>query len=111
MRVISNTSPLQYLHSIQQLPLLEQLYGRIVVPQAVVDELAVGRHEGYDVPDCTPYSWMQVETVTVPAMLKLITNLGAGEAEALALALVQPTDLVILDDALARQVATSQAIR
>jgi uncharacterized protein len=44
-------------------------------------------------------------------VLKLITNLGAGEAEALALALAQPTDLVILDDALARQVAASRSIR
>lgn len=93
MRVISDTSPLQYLHGIRQLPLLEQLYGRIVVPQAVIDELNVGRQQGYDVPDCSAYDWMQPETVTIPSVLKLITNLGAGEAETLALALAQPTDL------------------
>ena len=28
---------------------------RIVVPQAVIDELDVGRRQGYDVPDCSAY--------------------------------------------------------
>jgi hypothetical protein len=111
MRVVSNTSPLQYLHAIHHLHVLEQLYGRIVVPQAVMAELDTGRQSGYDVPDCRAYSWMIPETVAIPAMLRLITNLGAGEAEALALALAAPTDLVLLDDALARQVAASQGIR
>lgn len=111
MRVVSNTSPLQYLHAIHQLSVLEQLYGRIVVPQAVMAEIDTGRWSGYDVPDCRAYPWLIPDTVAIPAMLRLITNLGAGEAEALALALAAPTDLVLLDDALARQVAASQGIR
>jgi predicted nucleic acid-binding protein len=92
MRVVSNTSPLQYLYVAQQLPLLERLYGRIIVPQAVIGELDVGRQQGYAVPDCRAYSWMQSETVAIPSVLRLITNLGTGEAEALALAIMQPTD-------------------
>jgi hypothetical protein len=111
MRVVSNTSPLQYLHAIHHLAVLEQLYGHIVVPQAVMAELDTGRQAGYDVPDCRAYPWMIPDTVAIPAVLRLITNLGAGEAEALALALTTPTDLVLLDDALARQVAASQGIR
>lgn len=92
------------------MPLLQQLYGRIIVPQAVIGELQAGQQEGYDVPDCDAYSWMRIKTVALPSVLKLITNLGPGEAEALALALTQPADLVILDDSLARQVAASQHI-
>ncbi len=111
MRVISNTSPLQYLHAIQQIPLLEHLYSELIVPQAVIEEFRMGQQQGYDVPDCRMYPWMRIETVPVPETLKLITTLGSGEAEALALALVQPTDLVILDDAFARQIAASQGIR
>lgn len=110
-RVISNTSPLQYLHAIRHLALLEQLYARVIVPQAVVDELDIGRQQGFDVPDCRTYPWLQIEAVAVPAVLKLVTNLGRGETEALALALSVPADLVILDDAFARQVAASQHIR
>lgn len=81
------------------------------MPQAVIDELDVGRQQGYDVPDCRAYNWMRVETIALPAILKLITNLGSSEAEALALSLSQPSNLVLLDDALARQVAASQGLR
>ncbi len=34
--VISNTSPLQYLHQAGLLDLLPRLFGRVIVPQAVV---------------------------------------------------------------------------
>jgi hypothetical protein len=111
MRVIIDTSPLQYLHIARHLPLLEQLYGTLVVPRAVAEELDVGRQQGFDVPDCGAFSWMQLEAVTVPELLRLVTNLGRGEAEALALALDPPADLVLLDDAFARHVAASQGIR
>ena len=111
MRVVSNTSPLLYLHTIGQLTLLEQLYGRIIVPQAVVTELAVGAQQGYMVPRPSDYGWIQIDSVALPAMLTLIANLGAGEAEALALAIIEPTDLLILDDGLARRVAAAQRLR
>jgi predicted nucleic acid-binding protein len=36
---ISNTSPLFYLHRLNHLDLLRQLYQRVIVPEAVVAEL------------------------------------------------------------------------
>jgi predicted nucleic acid-binding protein len=113
MRVVTNTSPVLYLFQIGQLSLLERLYGRIIAPQAVINELAVGRQQGYEVPDCGAYKWMVVETVPSAPVLRLVTALGAGEAEALALALAlsEPTDLVLLDDGLARQIAASHGVR
>lgn len=111
MRVVTNTSPLIALFQLGLLDVLGRLYGRIIVPQAVVDELAAGREEGYEVPDCSAFDWMIVETVPVPSVLRLVTALGRGEAEALALSLAVPTDLVLLDDGLGRQLAKSQALR
>jgi predicted nucleic acid-binding protein len=49
--VISNTSPLFYLHRLRHLNLLQKLYQRIIVPEAVVDELNAGRDLGEDVPN------------------------------------------------------------
>jgi predicted nucleic acid-binding protein len=49
--VISNTSPLFYLHRLGQLELLHKLYGRILVPEAVAEELKAGGDQGEDVPD------------------------------------------------------------
>jgi len=44
--VICNTSPLQYLYQLGMLHIFQALAGRIIVPPAVVQELAVGRAQG-----------------------------------------------------------------
>jgi predicted nucleic acid-binding protein len=109
--VISNTSPLFYLHRLRQLDLLQKLYTRLLVPEAVVDELQAGRDQGEDVPEVTGYDWIEVRAVRMPAVVTLITDLGAGEAQVLALALEVPGSLVLLDDRLARAVARMRNIR
>lgn len=43
MIVVSDTSPPCYLILIGQIDLLPQLYGQVVIPEAVRDELAVER--------------------------------------------------------------------
>lgn len=109
--VISNTSPLFYLYQLGYLNLLRKLYERIVVPEAVVAELEAGRDQGEDVPDVTDYDWIEVRSIHVPKLVSLITDLGAGESQVLALALEEPDCLVILDDYLAREVASLQSLR
>ena len=109
--VISNTSPLFYLHRLGQLDLLQKLYTRLLVPEAVVDELQAGRDQGEDVPEVTGYDWIEVRAVRMPAVVTLISDLGAGEAQVLALALEVPGSLVLLDDRLARAVARMRNIR
>ena len=106
--VLSNTSPLFYLYRLRHLDLLQKLYRRIIVPEAVVAELKTGRDQGEDVPDVTQYGWIEVRSVRVPELIRLITDLGAGEVQVLALALEEPSSLVILDDRLARKVARLQ---
>jgi hypothetical protein len=109
--VVSNTSPLYYLHRLRHLELLQKLYGEIVVPDAVVRELAAGRNEGHQVPDISNHAWICVQAVQVPAVIGLITDLGAGEAEVLALALERRECTVILDDRFAREVAKARSVR
>ena len=109
--VISNTSPLFYLHRLRRLDLLQKLYQRLIVPEAVVDELRAGRDQGEDAPDIADHDWIEVRSVRVPELVRLVTDLGAGEAQVLALALEEPGSLVILDDLLARKVAKLRNIR
>jgi predicted nucleic acid-binding protein len=45
------------------------------------------------------------------AALPLVTDLGAGEREVLALALETPDSVCVLDDALARQIARALQLR
>lgn len=109
--IICNTSPLQYLYQLEMLHVLQTLAGHIIVPPAVIDELAVGRAQGVSLPDLMVLEWVTVRPVASAAVLPLITDLGPGETEVLALALESSDAIVILDDALARQVASTLAIR
>ena len=109
--VISNTSPLFYLHRLGQLELLHKLYGRILVPEAVVEELKAGGDQGEDVPDITDYDWVEVCSVRVPEVVSLIVDLGPGEAQVLAMALENSGSLAIIDDRLARELAKARNIR
>ena len=109
--VICNTSPLFYLHRLRHLEILRQLYHQLVVPEAVRDELHVGRMQGEDTPELEAYAWMIVRTVRVPEVIQLIMDLGPGEAQVLALALEETGSLVILDDGFARAVGTARGMR
>jgi predicted nucleic acid-binding protein len=105
--VICNTSPLQYLHQLGRLELLRLLAGQIVVPQAVIDELAVGKASGVDVPEPLTLDWITVRQPNSIAALPLAVDLGLGEAAVLALALETSDAVVVIDDAMARHRAAA----
>ena len=101
--VICDTSPLLYLHQIMQLELLRELSSGVVVPPAVVFELGEGLAIGVDVPDPNGLDWIVVQTPTGTSALSLVTDLGRGETEVLALALERDDAVAVLDDRLARR--------
>jgi predicted nucleic acid-binding protein len=105
--VICNTSPLQYLHQLDLLDVLRALTDRLIVPSAVVHELAAGRAQGIHLPDPTVMQWITIRQPMSTPVLPLVTDLGPGETAVLALALESPDAVVLLDDALARQVAAA----
>jgi uncharacterized protein len=104
--IICNTSPLQYLHQLGMLHLLSGLAGRIVVPSAVVGELSAGRAQGVDLPNPEELDWITIREPLSAPVIPLVVDLGAGETEVLALALESRDAQVLLDDALARRVAS-----
>lgn len=108
--VISNTSPLQYLYQAGVLDLLPTLFGQIYVPEAVVVELAEGKRQGVPLPTLEELSWLQVRAVRDRILLPLVTHLGDGEKEVLALGLEQPAALLLLDDRDARRQARALAL-
>jgi predicted nucleic acid-binding protein len=58
--IISNTSPLQYLHQLGVLDLLPKLVTAVTVPPAVHDELAAGRKLGLNLPDLQSLGWITI---------------------------------------------------
>lgn len=109
--VIVNTSPLFYLHRAGCLNCLEKLYGEIIIPKAVAFEIEEGGRIGEDVPKIADYQWIKVKKVTIPAFIKIISDLGQGEAEVLTLGCEESEPLLIIDDALARRIAKLQAFK
>ena len=109
--VISNTSPIFYLHRLRRLDLLQKLYQEIIVPKAVVAELEAGRRQGEDVPAIDNYEWIKIRAIRSPQILGLSTDFGPGETEVLVLALEESDSLVIIDEKLARKIARLRGLR
>ena len=108
---ICNTSPLQYLHQLGRIEILQALTERIIIPFPVIAELDAGRALGCDVPDVRGLPWVVIrQPVSAPA-LPLAADLGRGEAAVLALALESHDAVVILDDGVGRRAAELLGIR
>ena len=103
--VICDVSPIQYLHQTGLLDLLRLRYGAVTIPAAVAAELREGTLRGVDLPALESLDWMRIRQPTGRLILPMITDLGAGEREVLALGTETSGSIVILDDALARRYA------
>ena len=108
MTVISDTSPINYLLQIGLIDVLHKMFGRVVIPQAVYAEL---QHPGAPqvVSDWTLNlpGWIDVQAVSVPDPS---LNLGAGEQEAITLALGLKADTLLLDERKGRREAVARGL-
>lgn len=100
MIVVSNTTPLIGLASIQRFQLLERLFGEIHIAQAVYDEAVVaGREAGGARQQVLAATW--IKTLPVHDRLAvdmLLGELDLGEAETIVLARELNTDWVLMDE-------------
>jgi predicted nucleic acid-binding protein len=109
--VVSDTSPLRALQALGRVALIEDIYGRVLVPPTVVAELAV------DAPavgtfQVTDYPFLVVQRPRDRASVaRLIAELNAGEAEALALAVEIRADAVLIEETAGRRVAARLGFR
>ena len=110
MIVVADTTPLRYLIVIEQVQLLPTLYGRVLIPPAVADELSHTR---------TPQVvrtwlaarpiWLEIRqpTHTLPDEV----DLDQGELEAIALAEEVNADILLVDEWDARLEAERRHLR
>lgn len=110
MIVIADSSPLRYLVLIEEVHLLPALYGAIVIPPGVVNELTQTetpqrvRDWMEDLPQ-----WVTVKHPSMPLPV-FPSILGIGEQEALALAEELAADALLADDGAARLEARRRRI-
>ena len=111
MIIVSDASPIRALHFLGLLPILRELYGDVVVPTAVQEELLVPRIR-LDSIDLSPYDFIQIrsprELSRVNAFLQMLHR---GESEALALGLELQADLILIDELAGRSAALENGLR
>lgn len=112
MHVVSNSSPLINLARIGRLTLLRELFGVLIVPDAVWQEVVV---EGAGQPgadEVRSAEWIQRQAVMNTQLVQALQqDLDAGEAEAIALSLELGADLLLMDENLGRQTARHLGLR
>lgn len=112
MIIVSNTSPLRYLLLIDEIELLPQLYGRVMIPQAVYDELSSSSAPAL-VQNwiARPPDWLAVQAVTAIKPLAALEEIDVGEREAILLAEQLGIHSILLDDLAARKIATKRGLK
>lgn len=109
MIIISDTTPISELTKVGYLDLLPKLFGRVVIPQGVYDELTTGQHPAARI--VQDLSWLNVVVVKnrqAVAELQQIGKLDLGESEAIALTEELKADRLLIDEKAARQVAKTR---
>lgn len=112
MKIISNASPIINLARIGHLALLQQLYGQIVIPSAVWQEVVIGGSGRPGAADVESATWITCENVANTGLVRALRqDLDAGEAEAIALALETEADLLLMDERIGRETAHHLGLR
>lgn len=108
MIVVSDTSPLNYLILVGEEQLLEKLYGRVMIPRAVWQELQA---EGAPAPvqewRANLPAWIEICEVNDPDPT---LALDLGEQEAITLAERIKADLILLDERNGRETAKARGL-
>lgn len=110
MIVVADTTPVNYLILIEEIDLLPKLYGRVVIPRAVSEELMRPRapirvQEWIN----KPPDWLEVLSPT-SAVDATLAKLDAGERDAIALAEELSADQLIVDELLGRREAERRSL-
>lgn len=110
--IVSDSTAIIHLSRIHALQILKSLYGEILIPQAVFDELLAGgvaQPGALQVMNATWIKKVKVQNAAVVA--KLNAHLDIGESEAIALAIEVGADVLIIDEKAGREVARKLVTR
>jgi len=102
---VINTSPWISLSLCGQTDFLNNLYGSVLMPPAVKQELIAGGKSQIGVQELESAAWLQIMEIKDSTKISLLYELDRGEAEVIILAQEQRTAEVIIDEKVARMQA------
>ena len=113
MIVVSDSTPLITLMKATQLQVLHELFGEIIIPEAVYDELTVNEKYIEEAQLINSSAFIRVISVDdrkSVSLLQRAAGLDLGESEAIIYAENNNADLLLVDEASGRRVAKSMGI-
>lgn len=114
MIVVSDTTPLISLLKISRLDLLEKLFGEVLIPSAVFNELTTDERFQLEANQIRQEKFIVVKEVNnleSVSILKRATGLDQGESEAIVLTDELKADLLLMDEAKGRNVSAQMGLR
>jgi uncharacterized protein len=109
MNVISNTTPFISLASIGKLNLLKEIYKKIIIPEAVIEEIEQGG-EIY-VSNLRLSDWVHIIPNINGIDDNLLFQLDYGERQVIINAIKMENSIVLIDDKIARNIAEYLGIK
>jgi uncharacterized protein len=95
-----------------QLNLMQQLYGTILIPTAVYEELLDKRAGEIVITAVQSATWLKIQPVQNQEFVNELRNrVNVGEAEAIALAIEVEASRLLIDERLGRQTATEFGLK
>ena len=114
MIVVSDTTPLISLLKINRIDLMEKLFGAVMIPTAVFDELTADKRFQLEANQIKQTKFIVVKPVTnleSASVLKRATGLDQGESEAIVLTDELKADLLLMDEAKGRNVSAQMGLK
>lgn len=114
MIVVSDTTPMISLLKIDRIDLLEKLFGKVFIPQAVYNELVEDtrfQNEAEQIKRSLFIIVKQVKNPETVSVLKRVTGLDQGESEAIILSDEIQADILLMDEAKGRTVSNEMGIK
>ena len=110
--MVSNSSPLIALAKIGKLYILKELFGEVIIPKAVWDEVVVKGKGKPGAEEVEKAEWIKVRDVRDKLSVEVLKGeIEIGEAEAIILAKELNADLLIMDESIPRVIAESIGLR
>lgn len=114
MIVVSDSTPLITLMKVESLNLIHELFGEIVIPEAVYRELTENPayyDEAEQIRSCKFIRVIHVQNRKTVSLLQRVAGLDLGESEAIAYADENKADLLLVDEAAGRRTAKFLGLR
>ena len=109
MTAVSNTSPLRYLIVIGRADLVQHIFGSVLIPRGVEQELTdPSTPEAVRQWMARRPAWLEIRDLPQPPGPELTRRLDRREAEAIQLAIDLRAEFLLIDERRGRQMATAR---